>query len=103
MVAIAQFDIAQIGKAFRNEITPGNFLFRTREFERKDGSKGISLEITADNVIPFERRTRDDEAGGEGRFNAPSGGYAATPGVSPVRPGGGGRPPAEDELDDLPF
>lgn len=77
--------------------------FRTREFERKDGSKGISLEITADNVIPFERRTRDDEAGGEGRFNAPSGGYAATPGVSPVRPGGGGRPPAEDELDDLPF
>ncbi|HYU38493.1 MAG TPA: glycine--tRNA ligase, partial [Acidimicrobiia bacterium] len=27
------FGIAQIGKAFRNEITPGNFLFRTREFE----------------------------------------------------------------------
>lgn len=28
------FGIAQIGKAFRNEITPGNFLFRTREFEQ---------------------------------------------------------------------
>jgi glycyl-tRNA synthetase len=27
------FGIAQIGKAFRNEITPGNFVFRTREFE----------------------------------------------------------------------
>ncbi len=28
------FGIAQIGKAFRNEITPGNFLYRTREFEQ---------------------------------------------------------------------
>ena len=27
------FGIANIGKAFRNEITPGNFIFRTREFE----------------------------------------------------------------------
>ena len=27
------FGIAQIGKCFRNEITPGNFIFRTREFE----------------------------------------------------------------------
>jgi glycyl-tRNA synthetase len=27
------FGIAQIGKAFRNEITPGNFIFRSREFE----------------------------------------------------------------------
>jgi glycyl-tRNA synthetase len=27
------FGIAQLGKAFRNEITPGNFIFRTREFE----------------------------------------------------------------------
>src|SRR5881392_3703688 len=28
--------IAQIGKSFRNEITPGNFLFRTREFEQME-------------------------------------------------------------------
>ena len=28
------FGIAQMGKAFRNEITPGNFIFRTREFEQ---------------------------------------------------------------------
>lgn len=30
------FGIAQIGKAFRNEITPGNFIFRTREFEQME-------------------------------------------------------------------
>ena len=30
------FGIAQIGKAFRNEITPGNFTFRTREFEQAE-------------------------------------------------------------------
>lgn len=30
------FGVAQIGKAFRNEITPGNFIFRTREFEQME-------------------------------------------------------------------
>ena len=30
------FGVAQIGKAFRNEITPGNFIFRTREFEQAE-------------------------------------------------------------------
>ena len=42
---------AQIGKAFRNEITPGNFIFRTREFEQmemqyfiKPGSQAENLE-----------------------------------------------------------
>ncbi len=45
------FGIAQIGKAFRNEITPGNFIFRTREFEQmemqffvKPGTEGDWLE-----------------------------------------------------------
>lgn len=33
---IIPFGIAQIGKAFRNEITPGNFIFRTREFEQME-------------------------------------------------------------------
>ena len=33
---LALFGIAQIGKAFRNEITPGNFIFRTREFEQME-------------------------------------------------------------------
>ena len=74
--------------------------FRTREFERKDGTKGISLEITADNVIAFERRNRDEE----GTFSAPSGNTEL---AAPVPAGGGVRPtrPAADdtELDDLPF
>lgn len=30
------FGIAQVGKAFRNEVTPGNFIFRTREFEQME-------------------------------------------------------------------
>src|SRR5436189_5016265 len=30
------FGIAQVGKSFRNEITPGNFLFRLREFEQME-------------------------------------------------------------------
>ena len=30
------FGIGQVGKAFRNEITPGNFLYRTREFEQME-------------------------------------------------------------------
>lgn len=45
------FGIAQIGKAFRNEITPGNFIFRTREFEQmemqyfiKPGSQDEAME-----------------------------------------------------------
>ncbi|HEY6807781.1 MAG TPA: glycine--tRNA ligase [Gemmatimonadales bacterium] len=46
------FGVAQIGKAFRNEITPGNFTFRTREFEQmemqffvKPGSDGQWFEF----------------------------------------------------------
>lgn len=30
------FGIAQIGKAFRNEITPGNFMYRVREFNQME-------------------------------------------------------------------
>ena len=30
------FGIAQMGKRFRNEITPGNFIFRDREFEQME-------------------------------------------------------------------
>ena len=33
---IEPFGIGQIGKSFRNEITPGNFTFRTREFEQME-------------------------------------------------------------------
>ena len=30
------FGVAQVGKSFRNEITPGNFIFRIREFEQME-------------------------------------------------------------------
>lgn len=74
--------------------------FRTREYDAKDGTKRTSLEITADNVIALERRSRDEE----GSFGAPGGGGASSGGDSggaPVRPT---RPPADDtDLDDLPF
>lgn len=45
------FGVAQIGKAFRNEITPGHFIFRTREFEQMElqyfvapGAQGPAME-----------------------------------------------------------
>lgn len=36
MSAKLPFGVAQVGKSFRNEITPGNFIFRTREFEQME-------------------------------------------------------------------
>ena len=71
--------------------------FRTREFEARDGQKRISLEVTADNVISLEARTRDDAEGGS--FPASSGDFGG--GGEGVRPT---RPPADaEDLDDLPF
>lgn len=45
------FGIAQIGKAFRNEITPGNFTYRTREFEQME----IEFFISPDNKKETKR------------------------------------------------
>jgi glycyl-tRNA synthetase len=42
------FGIAQIGKAFRNEITPGNFIFRTREFEQMEIEYFVNPNDTVD-------------------------------------------------------
>jgi glycyl-tRNA synthetase len=42
------FGIAQIGKAFRNEITPGNFIFRTREFEQMEMQFFVDPDKSAD-------------------------------------------------------
>lgn len=42
------FGIAQIGKAFRNEISPRNFLFRTREFEQADTQYFVAPEQNKD-------------------------------------------------------
>src|SRR4029079_3374936 len=59
--------------------------FRTREYEARDGQKRTSLEITADNVIPFGARARDEE----GSFGAPAGGFGGGAGESAA---GGVRP-----------
>ena len=50
------FGIAQIGKAFRNEISPRNFLFRTREFEQADTQLFIQPN---ENKEPFEEIKKD--------------------------------------------
>ncbi|MDQ4048537.1 MAG: glycine--tRNA ligase, partial [Actinomycetota bacterium] len=42
------FGIAQVGKAFRNEITPGNFIFRTREFEQMEVEFFVPPEAAAE-------------------------------------------------------
>ncbi|MFH1749655.1 MAG: glycine--tRNA ligase [bacterium] len=46
------FGIAQIGKSFRNEITPGNFIFRTREFEQMELEYFVKPE-NADKVYKY--------------------------------------------------
>jgi len=48
------FGIAQIGKAFRNEITPGNFTFRTREFEQMEIEYFISPKDKTDIKKKFD-------------------------------------------------
>ncbi len=51
------FGIAQIGKAFRNEITPGNFIFRTREFEQMEMQYFVRPE-EADEWFEFWKKQR---------------------------------------------
>jgi glycyl-tRNA synthetase len=50
------FGIAQIGKAFRNEISPRNFLFRTREFEQADTQFFVRPN---ENTEPYEKIKQD--------------------------------------------
>ncbi|HYY20627.1 MAG TPA: glycine--tRNA ligase, partial [Thermoleophilaceae bacterium] len=50
------FGIAQIGKAFRNEITPGNFIFRTREFEQME----IEFFVPPAEAPEWHRRWMDE-------------------------------------------
>src|SRR5262245_34919543 len=64
--------------------------FRTREYETKDGRKGLSLEISADNVLGLDRRDQ------EGQFSgAPTG--------APVGAGGPSGGFDDTEIDELPF
>jgi len=53
------FGIAQIGKSFRNEITPGNFIFRTREFEQME----MEFFIRPGTDAEWHQRWIDDRLG----------------------------------------
>ncbi|HXG26262.1 MAG TPA: single-stranded DNA-binding protein [Candidatus Binatia bacterium] len=63
--------------------------FRTREYEAKDGQKRISLEITADTVLPLDRR------------DATEGTFAGAPAAAGAPAGRSGFD--DTEIDDLPF
>ncbi len=52
------FGIAQIGKAFRNEISPGNFVFRMREFEQMEMQFFVKPETAADNFEEWRHRRK---------------------------------------------
>ncbi|WP_027121897.1 glycine--tRNA ligase [[Mycoplasma] imitans] len=53
------FGVGQIGKAFRNEITPGNFIFRTREFEQFEIEYFLEPELVKDKFNDFVDRIED--------------------------------------------
>jgi glycyl-tRNA synthetase len=53
------FGIAQVGKSFRNEITPGNFIFRTREFEQME----IEFFVPPAEAPEWHQRWMDDRVG----------------------------------------
>ena len=53
------FAIAQIGKSFRNEITPGNFLFRTIEFEQMELQKFCKEEDSFNIYDDYKKRALD--------------------------------------------
>jgi glycyl-tRNA synthetase len=52
------FGIAQVGKAFRNEISPGNFVFRMREFEQMEMQYFVKPETAADHFEAWLPRRR---------------------------------------------
>lgn len=77
--------------------------FRTREYETNDGRKGMSLDVSADNVVGLDKRDQEGgfsgaSAGGSGAATGPSGGAT---GPSGAAPSGGGFD--DTEIDELPF
>tara|TARA_B100001248_G_scaffold260325_2_gene248252 strand:- start:857 stop:2191 length:1335 start_codon:yes stop_codon:yes gene_type:complete len=53
------FGIAQIGKSFRNEITPGNFIFRTREFEQMEMQYFVKPGSDDEHMEEWKQRRRN--------------------------------------------
>ncbi len=82
------FGIAQIGKAFRNEITPGNFIFRTREFEQMEMQFFVKP-VEAAEWFERWRGLRMALAPGAGaRSGQAAVARAHRRGAGPLRPGG---------------
>ena len=61
------FGIAQIGRAFRNEITPGNFVFRTREFELME----VEYFVPPDEAPKWFEHWCDERLGWYRRYGMP--------------------------------
>ena len=59
MRAKVPFGIAQIGKAFRNEVTPGNFIFRTIEFEQMEHQWFCKAEESLKDYEVFKKKAWD--------------------------------------------
>ncbi|MEO8469041.1 MAG: single-stranded DNA-binding protein [Chloroflexota bacterium] len=72
--------------------------FRTREYETNDGRKGMSLDVSADNVMGLDKRDQEGGfSGAPGAQGAPGGGSGSAGGP----PSGGGYD--DTEIDELPF
>lgn len=59
MRAKVPFGIAQIGKAFRNEVTPGNFTFRTIEFEQMEHQWFCKADTGMDYYAEYKKKAMD--------------------------------------------
>ena len=59
MRAKVPFGIAQIGKAFRNEVTPGNFIFRTIEFEQMEHQWFCKADTSLDYYAEYKQKAWD--------------------------------------------
>ena len=59
MRAKVPFGIAQIGKAFRNEVTPGNFTFRTIEFEQMEHQWFCKADDSLDFYAEYKKKALD--------------------------------------------
>ena len=59
MRAKVPFGIAQIGKAFRNEVTPGNFTFRTIEFEQMEHQWFCKADDSLDFYVEYKKKALD--------------------------------------------
>ena len=80
------FGIAQVGKSFRNEITPGNFIFRTREFEQMEMEFFMPPDRGRALVRDLDRAAAQVVPGARDPTRPPPGPRPMTPTSSPTTP-----------------